>query len=162
MVKKILFPLATALWLVRNTKLSREQICQFCDINDAKLSYLEVMGEVKPQNPIEIGQLDIEDVRRCEANHSLSLSSLIKVTDKHKKALSTDQKKMIPNAIAWLVNQNFKLSPESIARLFKITRKKVNLILENISSIEPKNPIMYGICTREEIDIIISSVSEKR
>ena len=151
MNRKVLYPLATALWLYRNTKLSVKQICDFCSINEATLITLDFENVVKPQNPIDIEQLSLSNISKCEKNADMPLVSLIKV-NAVKKRLSPEQRKSVPNVIAWLKANQFPVDIKSLSTLFLITKNKWNNIIENLHQYEMMNPVMIGICTREELD----------
>ena len=73
---KPLMPLATAVWLVDNTALSFSQISQFCQLHELEVQSIadgEDAYRMQGLNPIASGQLTMDEIKRCEGDHSLEL-----------------------------------------------------------------------------------------
>ena len=68
---KLLMPKATAVWLIDNSGLTFEQIGDFCGLHELEVQAI-ADGEVAPGmhdiNPVQSGQLDAEELKRCEAD----------------------------------------------------------------------------------------------
>ena len=73
---KPLMPLATAVWLVDNTALSFPQISQFCQLHELEVQSIadgEDAYRMQGLNPIASGQLTMDEIKRCEVDHSQEL-----------------------------------------------------------------------------------------
>ena len=77
-----LMPMATAVWLVENTKISFKQIAAFCDLHELEVKGIadgDVARGIKAYNPILAGQLTREEIEECskDINKSLGLNKKI-------------------------------------------------------------------------------------
>ena len=69
-------PLATAVWLVDNTSLSFSQISKFCQLHELEVQSIadgEDAYRMQGLNPIASGQLTMDEIKRCEVDHSQEL-----------------------------------------------------------------------------------------
>lgn len=159
MKTKVLYPLATGLWLLRNTKLTKTQICEFCSITEPQLLSLDFENKVKPQNPVDLEQLSYSDIKSCEGNADKRLVSLIKIKEVKKK-LSAEQRKYVPNVIAWFyresLSRNIELNVKKLSKIIPVTKNKLNDIKINLSNYSSINPIMSGLCSKAEVDELLS------
>ena len=125
-----------------------------------------------PRNPIENGELTKDEIIRCENNQDLFLkiktSEIPLPQSKTKGAKYTPLSKRAdkPNGIYWLV-KNFPDLPESkICRIIGTTKKTVQSIKDrsywNIQNLRAQNPSELGLCSREELEIIITKHKEKQ
>ena len=68
-MKKPLMPKATAIWLIENTSLSFDQIAEFVGLHKLEIQAIadgEVSVGILPRNPIENGELSLEEISKCE------------------------------------------------------------------------------------------------
>src|SRR5688500_2615820 len=71
-----LMPKATAVWLVDNTKLTFEQIAQFCGLHELEVQAIadgEVAIGMQGLDPVAAGQVTKEEIARCELDPDLRL-----------------------------------------------------------------------------------------
>ncbi len=76
---QLLMPQATAVWLVDNTTLSFAQIADFCGMHPLEIQAVadgEVATNIVGQDPITGGQLDAEEVTRCEKDRTIQFEQL--------------------------------------------------------------------------------------
>jgi hypothetical protein len=125
-----------------------------------------------PRNPIENGELTKDEIVRCENNQNLYLkiktSEIPLPQSKTKGARYTPLSKRAdkPNGIYWLV-KNFPDLPDSkICRIIGTTKKTVQSIKDrsywNIQNLRAQNPSELGLCSREELELIITKHREKQ
>lgn len=163
---KIKMPLATAKWLIRNTKLSFNQIAKFCDLHNIQVKAIsdgKLMDNLLPKNPIGF-QLTREEIERCENDHKEQLklcpffeTSKLKRKNR-KKFVSSALKEQRPSVVLWLLKNHYNFSDKNIATLVGSTSKYVakirNYLDENdqyISDIAPKDPVTLGFCSTKDI-----------
>ena len=174
-MRKPLMPKATASWLVENTSLSFNQISNFVGLHLLEIQAIadgEVSSAMLPRNPIENGELTKDEIVKCEKNQNLLLK--IKTSEiplpqpKTKGAKYTPLSKRAdkPNGIYWLV-KNFPDLPDSkICRIIGTTKKTVQSIKErtywNIQNLRAQNPSELGLCSRQELEMIITKHREKQ
>ena len=171
-----LMPKATAVWLVENSSLTFEQIADFCGLH-----LLEVKGIADGDvakgligiDPIVSGQLAPEELARCQKDPSSKLSlsdsaiKLIQAQKQKKTAKYTPvaRRQDKPNAIAWLIKNCPELSDFQIVKLIGSTKTTIQSIRDkshwNISNIKPKDPVLLGVCTQTELNLIYAASKEK-
>ena len=115
---QLLMPQATAVWLVDNTSLSFAQIADFCSMHPLEIQAVadgEVAVNIVGQDPVTGGQLDAEEVARCEADPDARLKIRLcedlpqpKQTRTRYTPVSKRQDK--PDAIEFLVRRFPQLS----------------------------------------------------
>lgn len=68
-------PIGIFFWLKENTKLSKEQICKFCNINLYEVDYILTSDKrnIKQINPIDTLELTKEEIERCEKDSNAEL-----------------------------------------------------------------------------------------
>lgn len=169
-----LMPLATAVWLVDNTSLTFRQIAEFCEIH-----VLEVQGiadetvavNMVGQDPIANGQLIWDEINRCQADASASLTirkhdveAVARTKGPRYTPLSRRQDK--PDAIAWLVRNHPELSDLQISRLVGTTKPTIQAIRErthwNMANIKSQDPVGLGLCRQSELDDAVKAAAAKR
>ena len=174
-MRKPLMPIATASWLVEITTLSFNQISNFVGLHLLEVQAIadgEVSSGMLPRNPIENGELTKDEIVRCEQNQNLFLkiktSGIPLPMSKTKGAKYTPLSKRAdkPNGIYWLV-KNFPDLPDSkICRIIGTTKKTVQSIKDrsywNIQNLRAQNPSELGLCSREELELIITKHREKQ
>lgn len=158
-------PKATAIWLIDNTKLSFEQIAEFCGMHTLEIKGIadgDVAANIKGINPINIGQLTKEEITRCENNKTAKLQltqSVVNIKESKKKNIKYTpiaRRENKPNAIAWLLKNCPEMNEKQIARLVGSTTPTVISIKNrthwNMSNITFKDPVLLGICSRNDIE----------
>ena len=171
---KPLMPLATAVWLVDNTALSFSQISQFCQLHELEVQSIadgEDAYRMQGLNPIASGQLTMDEIKRCEGDHTLELqlqnkkSESIQSSVKTKKYLPLSVRQERPKAIAWLIREYGQiLTDTQIAKLTSSTKPTVaNIRAGNQSQpiTEFRNPTDLGLCTYEELEALVEKRSAK-
>ena len=171
---KPLMPLATAVWLVDNTALSFFQISQFCQLHELEVQSIadgEDAHRMQGLNPIASGQLTMDEIKRCEGDHSLELqlqnkkSESIQSSVKTKKYLPLSVRQERPKAIAWLIREYGQiLTDTQIAKLTSSTKPTVaNIRAGNQSQpiTEFRNPTDLGLCTYEELEALVEKGQRK-
>lgn len=165
-----LMPKATAVWLVKNTSLTFDQIADFCGLHTLEIQGIadeEVAKGIKGMDPIMHGQLSQEEINRCEAdsNAKLFLSKaavkLMKeqeVSNKKGKYIPVARRQDKPNAIAWFLKNCPELSDGQISKLVGTTKNTINLIREkthwNYSNLRAKDPVLLGLCTQTDLNYV--------
>ncbi len=173
-LNKPLMPLATAVWLVDNTALSFSQISQFCHLHELEVQSIadgEDAYRMQGLNPIASGQLTMDEIKRCEGDHSLELqlqnkkSESIQSSVKTKKYLPLSVRQERPKAIAWLIREYGQiLTDTQIAKLTSSTKPTVaNIRAGNQSQpiTEFRNPTDLGLCTYEELEALVEKGQRK-
>ena len=171
---KPLMPLATAVWLVDNTALSFSQISQFCQLHELEVQSIadgEDAFRMQGLNPIASGQLTMDEIKRCEGDHTLELqlqnkkSESIQSSVKTKKYLPLSVRQERPKAIAWLIREYGQiLTDTQIAKLTSSTKPTVaNIRAGNQSQpiTEFRNPTDLGLCTYEELEALVEKGQRK-
>jgi hypothetical protein len=153
--KKVpLMPKGTALWLKANTKLTDEQIADFCCLSLEDMDLLDEQSGYQ-NNPVKQGYLTINMIAKCEADPStrLKMTGDIPIQPKKGTYLSRFQKSNLIGCVLWM-KKNTPCSNKTIGKLFKRSEKYINTLEEKIqvdSNIEPKDPVELFICTFEEL-----------
>ena len=174
-MRKPLMPKATASWLIENTSLSFNQISNFVGLHSLEVQAIadgEVSSGMLPRNPVENGELTKDEIIRCEKNQNLHLK--IKISEiplpqsKTKGAKYTPLSKRAdkPNGIYWLVKNFPDLPDAKICKVIGTTKKTVQSIKDrsywNIQNLRAQNPSELGLCSREELETIITKHKEKQ
>jgi hypothetical protein len=163
-----LMPKATAVWLVKNTSLTFDQIADFCGFHILEIQGIadeEVAKGIKGMDPITHGQLVQEEIERCEAdsNARLILSKaavkLMKeqaISNKKGKYIPVARRQDKPNAIAWLLKNCSEISDIQISKLVGTTKNTIELIRNkthwNYSNLRAKDPVLLGLCTQTDLN----------
>ena len=164
MSKVPLMPIATAVWLVENTKLTFKQIANFCKLHEVEIQGIadgEVAKGIKAYNPIMSGQLTREEIELSseDKNRPLEIkSSDIEISNSEKKIkkyvpLSKRQDK--PDSALWLIKQHNFLKDSQIAKLVGITKNSVTSIRNksywNYNNLSPKDPVSLNLFTQKDL-----------
>ncbi len=165
----IINPKGTASWLVDNTSLTFEQIAGFCELHVMEV-YAIANGEitVASTNPIENLQLTQGEITRCEGDENLILKHANALenpantkTKKVKKYKFMYQRHLLPCAVRFLVEKYPSIPDPEVAKLVGATKENVAKIRsgthKGIAGIVPKDPVLSGLCTRKELDVILSN-----
>ena len=165
-----LMPKATAIWLIENTKLTFDQIAEFCAIHPLEIQAMadgESSVGMVGFNPVTSRQLTIEEIQRCEADSTAHLQLSPPITadsllgKKRTRYTPVAKRQDRPDAIAWLLKFHPSLTDTQICRLLGTTKPMIKSIRTrthwNTSNIKPRNPVQLGLCTQSELDAAIDA-----
>lgn len=168
-----LMPKATAVWLIENTTLSFEQIGDFCGMHALEVQGIadgEVAIGIVGKNPVENGQLSLEEIKRCEGNEKARLTlqdEARKYMDKRPKGgryTPVARRQDKPDAISWLLKNCPELSDAHIVRLIGTTKSTIESIRSkshwNSQNIKPKDPVLLGLCTQIDLEYAVDKVKK--
>ena len=174
-MKKPLMPKATAVWLIENTRLTFNQVSEFCDLHELEVQGIadgDVAIGMQGYNPIDNNQLTKEEILRCERDSEAKLelisSSIIDNLPPRKKdtkytPISFRQEK--PYAILWLIKRyTNELSDSQIAKLTGSTKNTVNAIKNGTyreAVLETKSPMDIGLCSYEDLEKALNKTRKK-
>ena len=160
-----LMPKATAVWLVDNTKLTFDQIADFCGLHELEVQAIadgEVAIGMQGLDPVAGGQISKEEIARCELdpdarlNISVSTVPLPKVRQKGARYTPIAKRQDRPDAIAWLLRNYPELSDAQISRLIGTTKPTINSIRDrshrNAANIKPQSPVYLGLCSAPDLE----------
>jgi len=164
-----LMPKATAVWLVENTSLSFDQIGEFCGLHPLEVQAIangEVANQMQGLDPVNSGQLTLEEIERCQADPSARLKiakeavpvPLVRHRGPRYTPIAKRQDK--PDAISWLIKNHPELSDGQISKLVGTTKPTIEAVRErthwNTTNIKPRHPVALGLCTREELEAAVA------
>lgn len=153
-------PKAVAIWLIKYTSLSLQQIADFCKLYVHEVDNLQSKTHhLLPKNPIKCGYLSRDEIYRCEQDEGTSLvmqnANCIN-NSKHKKYTLLNKKNKKPNCIAWVFKHYPDAQDASVAKLIGSTVQTVKKIKGNLVIINEEHPLTVGLCTKEEFDQFVS------
>lgn len=159
-----LMPKATAVWLVDNTKLTFDQIAEFCGIHPLEVQALadgDVNAGYVGSDPILSGELTRDEIERCENDTRCKLKIVKndlpkpKMRSKGPRYTPVSKRGEKPNAIAWLLKTHPDLMDSQIARLIGTTKTTIASIRDKthsqMSSLKPQSPSSIGLCTADDL-----------
>jgi len=158
-----LMPKATAVWLVENTTLSFEQIADFCQMHELEIQAIadgDIAAHIVGLDPVANGQLTQEEIERCQKDEKARLKLCVHEDVSHigKKAIKYTpmaKREDRPAAIMWLLDKHPELDDTQIVKLLRTTRPAIESIRnkthKNYDELEPKNPVVVGLCTEQEL-----------
>ncbi len=167
----LLMPKATAVWLVDNSTLTFMQIGDFCNLHELEIQAIadgDVAIGIVGLDPIVKGQLEKEELQRCEADPAARLkiaeSDIPQPVARHKGPRYTPVSKRAdkPDAIAWMVRNQPDLTDAQISRLIGTTKPTITAVRDkthwNSSNLQPRSPVEVGLCTHLELrDAVIKA-----
>jgi uncharacterized protein len=171
-----LMPKATAVWLVENSSLTFDQIADFCGLHPLEIKGIadgEVAKGLVGVDPIINGQLTHKELVRCQSDPTARLElseSALKLIQAQKQKKTAKYTPMArrqdkPDAIAWLIKNCPELSETQIMKLVGSTKETIRAIRDkehwNINNIKPKDPVLLGICTQTELNLVYESAKAK-
>ncbi|MDR1375545.1 MAG: DUF1013 domain-containing protein [Holosporaceae bacterium] len=168
-----IMPQGTAIWLIENTSLTFEQIAQFCGLHVLEVQALadnQVSCGMIGVDPINLGQLTREEIKRCsqDKNASLLLATpkIPPLKQKSKKKYTPLSKRRDrPDAIAWLLKFYPDIADSRICSLLSTTKTTVIAIRDKthakMREIKPRDPVLLGFCTQVELDNAIVTIRKK-
>jgi uncharacterized protein len=167
---------ATAVWLVNNTSLTFEQIADFCGLHELEVQGIadgDVNTGITPQSPIDNHQLTREMIKACEADPNrfleLNESAAFKVAVKGKKNkakyIAIARRGDKPNAIAFLIKYFPEINEKLVRKLVGTTTAMIKSIKNrthwNIKEIKPRDPVLLGLCTQEQLNNAIKQAKDE-
>lgn len=171
-----LMPRATAIWLLENTKLTFEQIADFCDLHELEVKGIadgDVARSILPVSPIANNQLTREEITRCEKDPNARLKMIESmaqtiITERTKKKgnyVPIARRQDKPSAILWLLKNFPEMSIRQIAKLVSSTKGTIEAIRDktywNSANIRPKDPVLLGLCSQSELNDIYELYKKK-
>ncbi len=164
---------ATAVWLVEHTSLTFKQIADFCGLHILEIEGIadgNVAKGIMGTSPVAIGQLTVEEIKRCEANTEAVLhlaeefeKMLIEEDKKRKKKgkyTHIAKRKDKPNSILWIIKVCPEMTNKSIARLLGSTLNTVDAIRNktywNYQELRSRDPVVLGLCSQKDLDEAIA------
>lgn len=166
-----LMPKATAVWLIENTGLTFKQIATFCHLHSLEVQTIadtDTANSIIGFDPIAAGQLNWDEIHRCEADHN----SILEINEptpidnllskKRNKYTPLSKRQDRPDAIAWLLKYHPQLSDNQVCCLVSSTKPTVVAIRNrshwNADNIKPKSPVYLGFCSQEELDAALQKI----
>lgn len=172
----VLYPKATAVWLIDNTGLTFEQIAAFCGLHPLEVRGIadgDVAAGVIGADPIANDQLTREEIAAGEADADYRL---VQKVAKHDAMLNRKRKgprytplsrrQERPNAIAWLVKNHPELSDGQISKLIGTTKTTIQAVRDrthwNASNIQAQDPVALGLCAQIDLDDAVRKAASRR
>lgn len=160
-----LMPKATAVWLVENTRLTFDQIADFCGLHVLEIQAIadgEVAIGIHGLDPVQNGQLTREELARCEADPSTRLALFrsdlpLPVANRSGGRYTPVSKRQDkPDAIAWVVKNYPSLTDSQISKLLGTTKPTISAVRDrthwNMPNIKGRHPVSLGLCSQAELD----------
>ncbi len=172
----ILYPKATAVWLVDNTGLTFEQIAAFCGLHPLEVKGIadgEVARDIRGADPIGNGQLTREELARAEADSTYRLKAeisrhaeLLKTTKKAPRYTPVSRRQDRPDAIAWFVRNHPEVTDAQISKLLGTTKATIESVRNrshwNTANIKPVDPVTLGLVGQLELDAVVKKAADKK
>ena len=171
---QLLMPKATAVWLVENTTLTFQQIADFSGLHLLEVRGIadgEVAVGIVGLDPTANGQLTREEVARCEADAEANLAlRQAEVPDvprrKGPRYTPVSKRGERPDAISWLLKYTPELSDAQICKLVGTTKPTIEAVRNrshwNISNIQPRDPVLLGICSQTDLEEHLVKARKRR
>ena len=165
-----LMPKATALWLIRNTRLTFNQIAVFCSLHVLEVQNLADVADsnLRPFDPIASEQVTLAEIKRCELDpdavvqmNVLPLASAYTKKKSKTHYVPLAKRGLRPAAITWIVTKFPNIPDKVIINLLGTTVKMIELVrnpdYRKAKGITPEHPVLNGLCTQEELDTAIKA-----
>ncbi|MGB0505981.1 MAG: DUF1013 domain-containing protein [Pikeienuella sp.] len=168
-----LLPKATAVWLVDNTTLTFAQIAEFTGMHELEIAGVadgEVAVGIKGLDPVQGGQLNRDQLERCEKDPKLRLTLVKKKLAPETKRKSPrytplSKRQNRPDAIAWLVRYHPELADSQIMKLVGTTKPTIQSVRDkshyNMPQIRPVDPVALGFCKQIELDAAVKRAAAR-
>ena len=175
MTDTILYPKATAVWLVDNTSLTFDQIAAFCGLHPLEVEAIadgEAARDIRGADPIANGQLTREEIDRATADHSFRMvaqksrhAELLKPMKKAPRYTPVSRRQDRPDAIAWFIRNHPEVSDAQISKLLGTTKATIEMVRTgshwNKANIKPVDPVTLGLSGQLELDELVRVAAEK-
>ena len=176
MADQILYPKATAVWLVDNTSLTFDQIADFCELHPLEVKGIadgEVARDIRGADPIANGQLNREELDTAEKTASYRMKAqksrhaeLLKPVKKGPRYTPVSRRQDRPDAIAWFLRNHPEVADSQLARLLGTTKATIDQVRNrqhwNSTNIKPVDPVTLGLSTQLELDAVVKKAAEKK
>jgi len=169
-----LMPKATAVWLVDNTKLTFEQIADFCGLHELEVQAIadgEVAIGMQGLDPVAAGQVSKEEIARCEQDPDARLEiaepsvPMPKARQKGARYTPIAKRQDRPDAIAWLLRNYPELSDAQISRLIGTTKPTIMSVRDrshrNAANIKPQSPVYLGLCSAADLEKAVAIARQR-
>jgi len=175
-MSEILYPKATAVWMVENTSLTFEQIADFCGLHPLEVNGIadgEVARDIRGADPIANGQLTREELDRASADPAYRMraqvskhAELLKPQKKGPRYTPVSRRQDRPDAIAWFVRNHPEVTDAQISKILGTTKATIDQVRTrshwNIANIKPVDPVSLGLCGQLELDALVAKAAEKK
>ncbi|MDO1558819.1 DUF1013 domain-containing protein [Brevundimonas sp. 2R-24] len=172
----VLYPKATAVWLVDNTSLTFEQIADFCGLHPLEVKGIadgDVARDIRGADPIGNGQLTREELDRAHADANYRMKAqvgrhaeLLKTGKKQARYTPVSRRQDRPDAIMWFVKNHPEVADAQIAKLLGTTKSTIDSVRNrthwNIANIKPVDPVTLGLVGQIELDEVVRKAAEKK
>ena len=172
----ILYPKATAVWLVDNTSLTFEQIADFCVLHPLEVEAIadgEAARDIRGADPIANGQLTREELDKAGADPKYRLKAqvsrhaeLLKPVKKAPRYTPVSRRQDRPDAIAWFVRNHPEVTDAQISKLLGTTKATIEQVRSgqhwNKTNIKPVDPVSLGLSSQIELDDLVKKAAEKK
>jgi len=158
-------PKATAVWMVDNTTLTFDQIAEFTGLHPLEVKAIaddEVAVGIVGMDPVLGGQLDRDEIARCEADPEARLEAkkrnLPEPMKRSKGPRYTPISRRVdkPDAIAWMLKTHPEVADPQLCKLIGTTKPTIGRIRdrthEQMANLKPRSPVLLGLCTQVELD----------
>jgi hypothetical protein len=177
MADAILYPKATAVWLVDNTSLSFEQIADFTGLHPLEVKGIadgEVARDIRGADPIANGQLTREELDKAEKNPAHRLQAqksryadmVEKPAKKAPRYTPVSRRQDRPDAIQWFLKNHPEVTDAQIAKFLGTTKATIESVRNrthwNAAAIKPVDPVTLGLVGQLELDAVIRAAAEKK
>jgi len=164
-------PIATAVWLIDNTKLTFDQISHYCNLSKLEVQSISdgcYANGVKGINPIISGQLTKAKIEECEKNPNSHLEANpigygnldVKISKKSYTPVAERYNK--PFAVLWFVKNYPTMPDQKIVKLIGTTLGTIRAVRSgthrSMSELTPKDPVVLGFCSQSELSSVISKL----
>jgi hypothetical protein len=176
MADAILYPKATAVWLVDNTSLTFEQIADFCGLHLLEVKGVadgEVARDIRGADPIANGQLSREELDRAESDPSYRMraqvsrhAEMLKPVKKGPRYTPVSRRQDRPDAISWFIKHHPEVTDAQIAKALGTTKATIQQVRDrthwNAANIKAVDPVTLGLIGQLELDALVRKAAEKR
>jgi len=176
MSDQILYPKATAVWLVDNTSMTFEQIADFAGLHHLEVKGIadgEVARDIRGADPIANGQLSREELEKAENDPKYRMKALVgkhqdllKVNKKAPRYTPVSRRQDRPDAIAWFLRNHPEVTDAQISKLLGTTKATIDQVRNrthwNIGAIKPVDPVSLGLVGQLELDAVVKKASDKK
>ncbi len=175
MTDKPLMPIATAVWLIENTRLTFDQIADFCVLHPLQVKGIadgDVGAGVRGIDPISNHQLAREEIEKAEADPeyrmTLSRPKTVVADSPHKGPRYTpvSKRQNRPDAIAWMIKNHPEISDGQLAKLLGTTKSTIQTVRDrshwNAQNITPQDPVGLGLCSQVDLDTLVRKAAAKK
>jgi hypothetical protein len=174
---EVLYPKATAVWLVDNTALTFDQIAEFCGLHPLEVKAIadgESARDIRGADPIANGQLHRDELDRAQADPAFRMTpaksrhaDLVKPQKKGgPRYTPVSRRQDRPDAIAWFVRNHPEVTDAQISKLLGTTKATIDSVRErshwNSAQIKPVDPVTLGLVGQLELDEVVRTAAAKK